>query len=134
MRVRVRVIGLGLGWGYRVRVRAGSGVTGGDTGGVRVRVRVRVRVKRGDLRAALRLGRGVRLGFLRRLALPRLQLLGQLVLGSAQGGEALLELSQLRRRALGRRLGVALRRGERELPLGGLLPRLPRLRLRGGLG
>ena len=96
----------------------------------------------------------------------------------AQGGGALLELGQLRRRALGRRLvrgsgrrrggvnpisphltpyptptptptpisplylpyisqarlGVALRRGERELPLGALLPRLPRLRLRGVLG
>ena len=74
----------------------------------------------------------MRLGSLRRLALPRLELLGQLLLGSAQGGEALLELCELRRRALGRRLGVALRRGERELTLRGLLPRLPRLRLRGG--
>ena len=52
----------------------------------------------------------------------------------SQGGGALLEPGQLRRSALGRRIGLTLRRAERELSLRGLLPRLPRLRLRRGLG
>ena len=52
----------------------------------------------------------------------------------SQGGGALLEPGQLLRSALGRSLGIALRRAERELALRGLLPRLPRLRLRRGLG